>query len=267
MIIKIKFKGIELKFYLERHSDFSAFYQVIVENNYFNLTEKIKCGDTVIDAGANIGMFTIIAALLTGSKGQVIAIEPDPDNVAILKKNIEINKFNNVVIINKALFNKSGKKIKLIQNGVMSKLVFREEMTNQSVTEVETITLDDLLIQNHYNPTILKMDIEGGEKFALLSSDKTMKEINFIEAEIHSEEDNIVVKKFSNEFIFKDQSIDSIHNLLLFIIKHPFKVLKLEFNNQFLTTRRVLLSTKTNYLRSKYPIIIYGERMSNKKFD
>ena len=86
MIIKIKFKGFLFRLYLERHSDFSAFYQVFLEKTYPNLITKIRTGDTVIDAGANIGMFTVIASLLAGDGGHVIAIEPDPQNLKILKK-------------------------------------------------------------------------------------------------------------------------------------------------------------------------------------
>ena len=46
----------------------------------------IQKGDTVIDAGANIGEFTVIASTLVGPEGQVISIEPGPENVKTLKK-------------------------------------------------------------------------------------------------------------------------------------------------------------------------------------
>ena len=67
-----------MKFYLHRHSDFSAFYQVFVEKDYPNLMNKITQGDTIIDAGANIGIFTIISSILVGETGRVLAVEPDP---------------------------------------------------------------------------------------------------------------------------------------------------------------------------------------------
>ena len=46
----------------------------------------IQKGDTVIDAGANNGVFTVIASTLVGPEGKVISIEPDPENVNALKK-------------------------------------------------------------------------------------------------------------------------------------------------------------------------------------
>ena len=71
---------------MERHSDFAAFYQVFVERTYQNLPNKIKQGDVVIDAGANIGIFTVMSSILVGNTGRVLSIEPDPENISILKK-------------------------------------------------------------------------------------------------------------------------------------------------------------------------------------
>jgi predicted RNA methylase len=80
MIITLNFEGVGIKFNLKRHCDFSAFYQVFVENSYNNLLECIGKGDIVVDAGANNGVFTVMASVLVGNKGKVISIEPDPRN-------------------------------------------------------------------------------------------------------------------------------------------------------------------------------------------
>ena len=160
MIIKVKFKEKQLKFYLHRHSDFSAFYQVFVEEVYPNLMSKITQGDSVVDAGANIGIFSVISSILVGDTGRVLAIEPDPENLSILKKNIELNKLKNVEIINKALYKESGKKIKFNQNGIMSKIITGEIKTDTPNIEVETITFNDLIFQREFKPNVLKMDIE-----------------------------------------------------------------------------------------------------------
>ena len=70
------------------------------------------------------------------------------------------------------------------------------------------------------------MDIEGAEKFALLSAEKMVKNINYLEAEIHSKDDFDILKKFSNLFLFKEEPAESIHNTCSFGIKHPLKILK-----------------------------------------
>jgi len=49
----------------------------------------LKTGDTFVDAGANIGYYTLIAAQRVGSQGQVYAFEPDPDNFQLLQANLK----------------------------------------------------------------------------------------------------------------------------------------------------------------------------------
>ena len=63
MIVNLQpFSGISAKVVLLRRSDFAAFYQVVIENIYSPLLSNIKEGDVVVDAGANIGLFSILAS-------------------------------------------------------------------------------------------------------------------------------------------------------------------------------------------------------------
>jgi len=56
----------------------------------------LRKGDTFIDVGANIGLMSIFASKIVGSNGIVYAFEPEPETFVILRKNIEINKINNI---------------------------------------------------------------------------------------------------------------------------------------------------------------------------
>ncbi|MEM3192727.1 MAG: FkbM family methyltransferase, partial [Candidatus Parvarchaeota archaeon] len=82
-----------------------------------------KKGDTIVDPGANVGTFTTIVSVLTVKSGLVTAVEPNPNNLATLKENVRINKLDNVIIIDKALFNKSNEVLNFHQEGVMSRVV------------------------------------------------------------------------------------------------------------------------------------------------
>src|SRR5271165_5329770 len=62
------------------------------------LREFIEPGSVFVDVGANIGWFTMIGSRLTGPKGHVFAIEPDPRNCDILSRNIAHNGCGNVTI-------------------------------------------------------------------------------------------------------------------------------------------------------------------------
>ena len=52
------------------------------------LDRTVRPDATVIDVGANIGYNSIRAALRAGPRGRVVAVEPTPDTLAVLRHNI-----------------------------------------------------------------------------------------------------------------------------------------------------------------------------------
>jgi len=67
-------------------------FQERVYEQFFSCGE----GDSVVDIGAHVGCFTMKAAKAVGNQGLVIAIEPEPENLAMLDENIRRNKLTNV---------------------------------------------------------------------------------------------------------------------------------------------------------------------------
>ena len=68
----------------------------------------VRRGDVVLDLGANIGYFTLLAARLVGESGRVYAFEPEPMNFEYLKKNIAVNGYKNVLAYQKGVSGASG---------------------------------------------------------------------------------------------------------------------------------------------------------------
>src|SRR4051794_35401716 len=56
----------------------------------------LRDGDVAVDVGANVGVYTLLMARCVGSKGLVIACEPDPINVRRLQRNLALNQLTNV---------------------------------------------------------------------------------------------------------------------------------------------------------------------------
>jgi len=173
---------------LEMRKTFQAYaLKRIHEESTTNLFKKVvKEGDVVVDLGANIGYFTLLAARLVGKKGKVFSFEPEPRNYNYLVKNIELNNYNNVFAIWKAVSDKNGKTKLYIcpydtghhtinqYSGIRD---YRPEETGdkQEFIEIETTTLDDFFKDEEESIDVIKMDVEGAEALVLAGMDRIIK--------------------------------------------------------------------------------------------
>jgi len=131
------------------------------------LKREIRRGDVVLDVGAHIGYYTLIAAKLVGREGHVFAFEPDSSNFSLLTKNIQANHLKNVTLIQKAVSNRTGKiKLHLSEKDSLFHSVVYEEVGKQTI-EVDTVCLDDYFRNCERKVNFIKMDIEGAEPLAI----------------------------------------------------------------------------------------------------
>lgn len=128
---------------------------------------QINKGDIVVDMGANIGYYTLIFAELVGGDGKVFAFEPDPDNFSLLSKNVKENKFDNIVLVNKAVSDINGKtKLYLSEDNKGDHRIYDSGENRDSVV-VDVVYLDDFLSEYKNKIDFIKMDIQGAEGNAL----------------------------------------------------------------------------------------------------
>ena len=133
---------------------------------------------TVIDVGANFGYYSMIAAKLAK---KVISFEPDKENFQILSDNISLNKFNNVVAVNKAVAEVAG------QVPFDSAIIHKGKSgvaadASKADYYVRSVTLDEFCYANKITQVdVIKLDIEGFEikalkgATAILSKSKNLK--------------------------------------------------------------------------------------------
>ena len=129
----------------------------------------VKEGDVVVDAGANIGYYTVLLSRAVGPSGKVYAFEPGEECFELLKKNVEENECKNVCLIKKALTDKVGE-IKFYVNEKDKASSSMLEETKELGTEVivKGTTLDTEIA----GPVdFMKMDIEGAELHGLLGGE------------------------------------------------------------------------------------------------
>ena len=127
---------------------------------------SLSVGEVVFDLGANAGFYTLLASQLVGSGGRVIAFEPLPENLTYLRKHLRMNRIGNVEIFEAAVAESMGvAQFKIGSNSSVGALSTAGEL------EVKTVSLDRLFEMGEIPaPSLLKMDIEGGEYSALLGA-------------------------------------------------------------------------------------------------
>jgi len=153
---------------------------------------NINKDDIIIDVGANIGEFSLIAAKKVGHKGKVISIEPLKQAVSWLEKNFMINGFSNYEILEKAvgknkrtmtLFKRSDSS----ETGILDPNISEKKLVNTGEIIVDTI--DDIISSRNIKKVeMLKIDVEGFEYEVLCGCKNSFKEkkIKKIICEIHS---------------------------------------------------------------------------------
>ncbi|MGH9104424.1 MAG: FkbM family methyltransferase [Acidimicrobiales bacterium] len=67
------------------------------------LRRVLSPGQTFVDIGANIGWFSLLGASLVGPAGRVVAVEPNPLNVTLLRDSAKDNGFDNIEVVAVAL--------------------------------------------------------------------------------------------------------------------------------------------------------------------
>lgn len=138
-----------------------------------------ESGTVAIDAGANVGLHTVVMAAAVGREGQVFAFEPDPDNYRLLTSNLKANGLENVLAHQLALSSKSGSAT-LYQSSenrgglsLVEANVERLDARLQPVA-VRTVPADDILEKVTGKISLVKIDVEGAEPLVLAGMRKTL---------------------------------------------------------------------------------------------
>lgn len=124
---------------------------------------EIQPGDIVLDIGAHIGYYTLIAAQLVGSGGRVFAFEPEPKNFSLLEKNIKINNYSNIVAVQKAVSDKSATlKLYLAENNSGDHRIYDPNDGRSKFINIEVVKLDDFF-KDYNRINVVKIDVQGAE--------------------------------------------------------------------------------------------------------
>lgn len=128
-------------------------------NKRLAFERELMPGSVLYDIGANVGYFSLLAAVLVGRAGQVFAFEPLPRNVAFLRKHVTLNKLENIEVIEAAVSDHLGEAA--FQLGMSDSM---GHLRQTGDIKVQLVSLDEWLAQGKLiPPDFIKIDVEGSE--------------------------------------------------------------------------------------------------------
>jgi FkbM family methyltransferase len=133
-------------------------------------------GATIVDVGANIGLFTLEGSLAVGPSGRVISVEAAPSNARVLRGSIQLNGMGNVSVIEVAAGEARGMATLTLGSEGNQGMFTLGSVTGKEKYDVEVRPLDELLDERKIcSVDFMKMDIEGSEYRALRGAERTLR--------------------------------------------------------------------------------------------
>lgn len=189
MSFKVKLlNGEKIKFTPEGQIALAIFSSRFESQEVGTFQRIIKPGMIIVDAGANIGLYSLISSRLVGEDGKVFSFEPSKETFGRLLINIKLNGISNISAVNCGLGDQSNQKLILRQDkgyGDAERYLFaaneappiKLENMNEIYIEEEIIidTLDNYLHKINVNKIdFLKIDTEGFEYYILKGAEQVL---------------------------------------------------------------------------------------------
>lgn len=119
----------------------------------------LKAGDWFCDIGANVGVYSVLAAKVRGAN--VISVEPIPETFKMLRDNVMLNDISQLTqLLNVGVAEKEGSLLFITNRGAQNRALALGEQDNDA-TKVPVMTLDAICADR--TPVGLKIDVEGYE--------------------------------------------------------------------------------------------------------
>lgn len=202
--------------FFKNRQEYQDIFKEVFENNEY-LFLSSKSSPFIIDCGSHIGI-SVLYFKQQYPQARIVAFEPNPDNFAILQKNISVNNLDNVTPINGALSNFEGETFLFGEFGDDSRSCGNSLTPEWANPGSEKVKVKTLLLSSYVQENIdfLKLDVEGEESNVLYEAQNKLKLIKEMCIEFHG------INKI------KKNNLDEIVNLLQgseFVVDVKFKKL------------------------------------------
>ena len=145
-------------------------------NSTRQFMEEIKPGMVLLEVGANIGYYALIASRLVQPGGKVLALEPSPTNTRLLKQNVELNSMEKVVSVYQLAAGSCAetRPFYVSEKSNTSGFLRRHDIGIESCVLVKVQPVDDFLEAKGLRIDYFRMDVEGFETEVIAGMTKTL---------------------------------------------------------------------------------------------
>jgi FkbM family methyltransferase len=156
----------------------------------------LRPGMVVWDVGANVGLYTLCAARVVGSAGEVVAFEPVSENLCLLRRHLALNSIENARVVPHAVLDHQDT-VRFSAGDSASEW----RVDPQGTRELTAIALDRWREQSRARaPNVMKIDVEGAEAFVLNGARDTLAECRpALFLAVHGETERKECKDILNE--------------------------------------------------------------------
>lgn len=163
---------------------------------YLPYAASIHEGMTVLDVGAHVGFFALAAAKRVGPLGKVVAFEPSPSTLRVLRHHVRLNRWDDRVTVEPAVVSSEAGSVTFYTfDDSMAASLSKENVEVLNVqrperatpVEVPAVTLDEYCRARGLAPNVIKIDVEGAELRVLRGAERLLRESNdlVIWCEVH----------------------------------------------------------------------------------
>jgi FkbM family methyltransferase len=143
------------------------------------LASVLEAGDTVLDVGAFAGIHAIVAARRVGPTGRVIAFEPTPEIASLARRHFRWNGLGpeRIELVQAAASDRPGRATfhQYVQPYVNSLAPAAGAAAQGLPTKVDVVTIDEVCRTTGVIPRLIRMDVQGAERAALLGARETIR--------------------------------------------------------------------------------------------
>ena len=212
---------------------FKYFPSTYEAENFEFLTNSCKPGAVIIDIGAHIGLFSIIASQITGAAGKVYAFEPAPSTYELLQKTLAINHNESVIeTFQKAVGRETGKITFFVSDGQAdngnSLVNYKDDRPLHGI-DVEVTSVDAFIKEKKINRLdFIKIDVEGAEYDTLRGAAETLQNLRPV----------CIVAIHPEPIKAKGDRLEDIYD---FIISRQYKIM---FNKKEFSKEELVVNTE-----------------------